>query len=140
MGQQQHIFREQNQGPRLLTGQHLMAEELSLKPMTELLGLAFSVALTICMSVSGAGCPSRISCAPKNQCRLQPHRHETFRSLPVLDYVWQDEEKPPKKNHKFASQKVHVCPVCGASLHGKAMPVAMSLQAPGTQPQLQLNT
>ena len=48
-----------------------MAEELSLKPMTELLGLAFSVALTICISVSGAGSPSSTSCAPKNQCRLQ---------------------------------------------------------------------
>ena len=47
-----------------------MADELSLKPITELLGLAFRVAFTICMSVSGAGSPSRISCAPKNQWRL----------------------------------------------------------------------
>ena len=47
-----------------------MAEELSLKPMTELLGLAFRVAFTICISVSGAGWPSRTSWAPKNQCRL----------------------------------------------------------------------
>ena len=44
-----------------------MADELSLKPITELLGLAFRVAFTICMRVSGAGSPSRISCAPKNQ-------------------------------------------------------------------------
>ena len=51
-------------------GVYLMAEELSLKPMTELLGLAFRVAFTICISVSGAGCPSSTSCAPKNQCRL----------------------------------------------------------------------
>ena len=48
-----------------------MAEELSLKPMTELLGLAFRVAFTICISVSGAGLPSRTSWAPKNQCRLR---------------------------------------------------------------------
>ncbi len=47
-----------------------MAEELSLKPITELLGLAFRVAFTICISVSGAGWPSRTSWAPKNQCRL----------------------------------------------------------------------
>lgn len=38
-----------------------MAEELSLKPMTELLGLAVRVAFTICISVSGAGLPSRMS-------------------------------------------------------------------------------
>lgn len=52
-----------------------MAEELSLKPMTELLGLAFSVALTICINVSGAACPSSTSCAPKNQCRLHSHAY-----------------------------------------------------------------
>lgn len=48
----------------------LMAEELSLKPMTELLGLALSVAFTICISVSGAVSPSNTNFAPKNQCRL----------------------------------------------------------------------
>ena len=61
-------------------GGHLMAEELSLKPMTELLGLAFRVAFTICISVSGAGWPSRTSWAPKNQCRL--HKASTFQLQP----------------------------------------------------------
>lgn len=49
---------------------YLMAEELSLKPMTELLGLAFQGALTSCMSVWSAGLPSSTSCPLKNQCRL----------------------------------------------------------------------
>lgn len=54
-------------------GSCLMAEELSLKPMTELLGLALRVALTICISVSGAVSPSSTNFAPKNQCRLHAH-------------------------------------------------------------------
>ena len=58
-----------------------MAEELSLKPMTELLGLARSVALTICISVSGAGCPSSTSCAPKNQCRLRARMRAMWRQI-----------------------------------------------------------
>ena len=65
---------------------YLMAEELSLNPMTELLGLAFRVAFTICISVSGAGLPSRTSWAPKNQCRLHS------KSFPV-------EAHPPHEVH-----------------------------------------
>jgi len=49
----------------------LMAEELSWKPMTELLGLAARVSLTRLIRVSGTASPSTIKLAPKNQCRLQ---------------------------------------------------------------------
>lgn len=47
-----------------------MADELSLKPMTELPGLAFRVAFTICMRLSGIRSPLMTRWAPKNQWRL----------------------------------------------------------------------
>lgn len=48
----------------------LMAEELSWKPITELLGFAFRVSFTKLISVSGTCWPSTIKFAPKNQWRL----------------------------------------------------------------------
>ena len=46
-----------------------IADELSLKPITELPGFFFRVSLTSCIKVAGAGRPSRTSFAPKNQWR-----------------------------------------------------------------------
>lgn len=40
------------------SGEYLMAEELSLKPMTELFGLAFKVSLTKLIKLSGLASPS----------------------------------------------------------------------------------
>ena len=50
-----------------------MADELSLKPMTELVGFARRVSFTSPMRVSGTGLPSTISSAPKNQWRLHAY-------------------------------------------------------------------
>jgi hypothetical protein len=56
-------------GSRGLIRPPRIADELSLKPITEFPGFFFRVSFTSCISVAGAGCPSSTSLAPKNQWR-----------------------------------------------------------------------